>query len=147
MPINNAGNRVSQDGAPLDTYTELVSWTPTVFGDAVAGVGTYTTQQGYYTQIGELLHFTAKVIWTAHTGTGDLRMTLPLPVRTLANYEPFGGFASDSLNLPFQNTYVVSFFVSGSSTCIPSVIRDNNSTLGITISATGDINYEGWYLL
>lgn len=148
MSVNNAGNRVSQTGAPLDIYNENTSWTPTVFGDTTAGIGTYTTQQGYSTQIGEFLYITAKIVWTGHTGSGQLRMDLPIPVRSsLPDYAPTGTFASENLNLPAGNRFVISFFLPGTTTVNPKVIRDNNTYSSINLANNGEILYEGWYLI
>jgi len=148
MPINNAGNRVSQAGAPLDVYKENVSWTPIIFGTTVPGSGTYTTQAGYYSQIGTLVYVTAKVVWTAHTGRGDLRMSLPIGVRgNLTNYQPIGTFASQNVNFPGGNNFLVSFFLPGTSTVDPRVIRDNNAYNDIRMQPNGEIIYGGWYLI
>lgn len=51
------------------------TFTPTVKGATTAGTYTYTTQSGSYVRIGNIVHFQAKVVWTAGTGTGQLRMT------------------------------------------------------------------------
>ena len=53
------------------------SYTPTVVGGTVAGAGTYTAQKGYYEVHGNIVYFNAQVIWTAHTGTGYLSVSLP----------------------------------------------------------------------
>ncbi len=55
-----------------------VAFTPAVTGSTSSGVGTYTTQNGEYQLIDNVMHFTLRVAWTAHTGTGDLRVTLPI---------------------------------------------------------------------
>jgi hypothetical protein len=70
----------SSVNTPLGTVTgipqkaaffETVSFTPTIEGSSAAGVGTYSTQTGYGTKIGDVLHFTLKLVWSAHTGTGN----------------------------------------------------------------------------
>ena len=69
------------------------TFTPTITGSAVAGAGTYTHQHGYYTQIGKLVMFFANIRLTAHTGSGEPRLSLPVTVGT------FSGF--NSLNLGY----------------------------------------------
>jgi hypothetical protein len=60
-------------------YTDWTSFTPVIIGTTTAGVGTYTSQVGAYSIVGNVCTFYARVIWTAHTGTGSLTLgTLPL---------------------------------------------------------------------
>ena len=61
----------------LDDYEEG-TWTPELVGITTAGVGTYTTQSGKYTKIGNVIHFVMTVSWTEHTGTGGMQFTLPI---------------------------------------------------------------------
>lgn len=78
------GNRIS--GATTADYLFLssesagdeASYTPVIAGTSTAGSGTYTTQTGRYTRIGNLVHFTARLVWTAHTGTGAMVVSLPM---------------------------------------------------------------------
>lgn len=58
----------------LDDYEEGV-FTPVVIGTGVAGTGTYSTQAGRYQKVGNTVHFELVVVWTAHTGTGNIRVT------------------------------------------------------------------------
>lgn len=76
---------VSADVNTLDYYQEG-SFTPVVVGAATAGTGTYTTQTGRYTRIGNRVFITIRVLWTAHTGTGTLDISgLPFTVGSLAS--------------------------------------------------------------
>lgn len=67
----------------LSTYLNLVvpvagSWTaftPTLVGTTTAGAGTYTTQSGSYCRIGKTIFFTISLSWSAHTGTGNMRLS------------------------------------------------------------------------
>jgi hypothetical protein len=62
------------------------AFTPTVVGSTTAGVGTYVTQQGNYTRIGDRLIFNLRLKWSATTGTGNLRIGgLPFPSNAAAN--------------------------------------------------------------
>jgi hypothetical protein len=64
----------SADGNTLDDYEEK-TFSPTAIGTSTAGTGTYTTQSGTYTKIGNRVLFDMLLTWTAHTGTGNLRIT------------------------------------------------------------------------
>lgn len=63
----------SADLNTLDDYEEG-SWTPIIQGTTVAGTGTYTNQSGSYLRVGKITFLTGIVTWTAHTGTGNLRL-------------------------------------------------------------------------
>jgi hypothetical protein len=73
-------------GNALDDY-EQGAFTPRIDGSSTAGTGTYTNQVGQYTKIGNLVYFTARVTWTAHTGTGTMRLALPFTSATITNAE------------------------------------------------------------
>jgi hypothetical protein len=69
----------------LDDYEEG-TFPPTIVGTTVAGTGTYSTQAGTYTKVGRVVHFKCYVIWTAHTGTGNMRVGgLPFTSSAAAN--------------------------------------------------------------
>jgi hypothetical protein len=50
------------------------SFTPTIVGSTTAGTGTYSSQVGHYTRMGNMVSFTLQLVWSAHTGTGNLRV-------------------------------------------------------------------------
>ncbi len=60
------------DALALKADLATGSFTPTVAGMTIAGTGTYTTQLGKYTKIGNVVTFKVFVWITAHTGTGNL---------------------------------------------------------------------------
>lgn len=61
----------------LDAGYVESGWLPTVGGGTAPGLGTYTQQLGHYTRIGNVVVASGRVIWTAHSGTGPLYITLP----------------------------------------------------------------------
>ena len=54
------------------------NWTPTIVGTGDTGVGTYATQVGTFSIHGITCIFSAYCVWTNHTGTGNLTMSLPV---------------------------------------------------------------------
>lgn len=60
------------------------TFTPTIAGTTTAGTGTYTTQTGNYVKIGKLVIFSLYLVWTAHTGTGNISVT-GLPFSNIAS--------------------------------------------------------------
>lgn len=67
----SATQSASEDVNTLDDYKEG-TFTPTIVGSTNAGTGTYTTQSGQYTKIGNLVFVTMTLAWSAHTGTGNI---------------------------------------------------------------------------
>jgi hypothetical protein len=68
------GNTAQAGATVLDWYEEG-TFTPVVAGATTAGAGTYTTQLGRFTRIGNCVFFTINITTTAHTGTGQMLIT------------------------------------------------------------------------
>ena len=83
----NSWDNVYADGLTFDdgtntlaNYLDTTSWTPTIDGVTTVGVGTYTTQIGRYARVGNMVFLSWHLVWTAHTGTGQMRLGgIPLP--------------------------------------------------------------------
>lgn len=83
---------ISFDGGvnSLSNYTEG-TFTPTLTGGSVAGTTTYTSQNGYYTRVGNLVTCIGSIIITAATGTGNARIgDLPFTIKNQTNGIPMG---------------------------------------------------------
>lgn len=63
------GGSLSDTG--VESYSEG-TFSPTVAGGTTGGTGTYTNQYGKYTKIGNIVHFTLSVAWSAHAGAGAI---------------------------------------------------------------------------
>ena len=70
--------------ASATAFVDKTAFTPTIYGTTDAGAGTYTTQLGYYSRIGNIVFVEIALIWTAHTGTGNMRLG-GLPVTSADN--------------------------------------------------------------
>jgi hypothetical protein len=69
----------------LNDYEEG-DWTPVVVGSSTPGTGTYTTQVGRYTKIGNRVFFNLNLNWSAHTGSGDMSISgLPFTSNSTSN--------------------------------------------------------------
>jgi hypothetical protein len=76
LVIGTAGKGIDFNGAGgsvLDDYEEG-TFTPTIVGSTTAGTGTYTSQGGFYTKIGNRVMVNLTLVWSAHTGTGNMRI-------------------------------------------------------------------------
>ena len=81
------------------------SYVPVITGSTgTEGVGTYTTQSGYYVLNGKLCTVYASLAWTAHTGAGQLRMSLPFVAKNRSAIN-FPGVATVS-NITFTGAYI-----------------------------------------
>jgi len=77
-----SGNQTTGNGTlqiAAGQYVTLVegverSFTPVIQGTTTAGNGTYTAQSGTYVKNGNIVTFQILVAWSAHDGTGDIRI-------------------------------------------------------------------------
>ena len=62
------------------------TFTPAIIGATSAGTATYSTAQGAYTKIGNVVFFNCYLTWSGHTGTGGMRVGgLPFTSSATAN--------------------------------------------------------------
>jgi hypothetical protein len=80
-----ATQSASSDANCLDDYEEG-TFTPALIGTTADGVGTYADRQGNYTKVGRQVTVQIFLNWTAHTGTGNIRLS-GLPFTSLNSFE------------------------------------------------------------
>jgi hypothetical protein len=155
MATNNASNNRYPSGILIGTsnvlmsdYNDGVAWTPTVSGSTSAGTGTYTIQVGYYSQVGNLIFATAQIVWTAHTGTGNLLVTnLPFACRNLANYNPESIVNTINIALPGGTSRTAIGSMQANTTIIDvQVTQNSGDNSPVALSATGEIHISIVYL-
>ena len=87
----------------FEPLAEEGTWIPAVEGATTPGVGTYTARNGYYTKIGNRVFFNCSIDMTAHTGTGDMRISgLPYQSSSLTGSTSYVTIVAE--NLTFSNT-------------------------------------------
>ncbi len=93
-------------GSALSSYADWTSYTPTLDG-AVSGSTTYTSQVGYWQQIGNMVTVEFTIVITAATGTGNMQISLPSTAKNVANLEYTGlvRFSSVGTIWPVGTTY------------------------------------------
>ncbi|EHK57750.1 hypothetical protein [Allomesorhizobium alhagi] len=69
--ISDASKIVYKDGVAFADYVPVLS------GATSAGVGTYSVQKGSWVKTGRLVKGHVELTWSAHTGTGGIRISLP----------------------------------------------------------------------
>jgi hypothetical protein len=102
-------------GNRLDDYEEG-TFTPVVTGSTTAGTGTYSSQSGTYTKVGQVVTCSFAVNMTAHDGAGNIRISLPFSSNTNAvgmvmdqnlNYGSGASLVAFTQNQEFVQLYAV----------------------------------------
>lgn len=70
--------------APL--FMETGTWTPTYGGLTINGATTYSTQQGNYVRIFNVVFAAFELTWTAATGTGSAYISLPFTAQATLEF-------------------------------------------------------------
>jgi hypothetical protein len=123
LVIGTAGKGIDFSATPgtgtselLDDYEEG-TFTPTIVGTTAAGAGTYTEQSGYYTKVGNRVFVNIVLGWSAHTGTGNMRVSgLPFTNENVTGNVSIPSFWVADLALTALN--VIQGFVNTGSTQI-----------------------------
>lgn len=115
----------------------------TVSGSTASGAGTYSNQKGSYTQIGKLVFIEGRISWSAHTGTGNLLLDLPVTVNNDTGLARSGTLytALDA------DTNTVGYFLrfdknASTAQCIRMTTGENS----ISLPSSGAIMFSGFYL-
>jgi hypothetical protein len=80
----------------------VVSYTPTYEGGTTPGATTYSVQVGAYIREGNKVTATGTLIWTAATGTGNARVSLPIAAANVTDQDYSGGL--DLVSVTFANS-------------------------------------------
>lgn len=131
----------SSDVNTLDYYKEG-TFTPVLYGLTTAGEGTYTVQTGKYTRIGNTVNITIYLTWSAHTGTGDMRISgLPFAsagFATLSSYHNDLSVGSGKV----LGTYTVN---GASYVILMAMNPGGTTTTSIPMDTTGTLLISGTY--
>ena len=137
----------STDANTLDDY-EQGTWTPTVIGTTTAGTGTYSTQNGQYTKVGNMVTATSYVEWSAHTGTGNMQLG-GLPFTTLNAGANLGsvdiGYCH---NIALTASNVITAYIGGNSTqlAVEQYPVGGGSSVSVPMDSNGGLIYTVLYL-
>lgn len=115
----------SSDVNTLDDYKEA-AFTPTIEGGTIAGIGTYSSQVGRYTKVGNLVTVQILIAWTAHTGTGNL---------SIANL-PYTSSSVSGLVASATIGYVDGLALTAGNTPL-AYIQNNSSKISLLQTPTG----------
>lgn len=125
-----------------DTYSDLDgTFTPVVAGTTLAGVGTYTDQQGTYQRFGRWVMFRLYVSWTAHTGTGTIYISgLPFTSNATRNCP----VSITPSNLTFSNQ-VAAYVASSTDRVYVVEVATGAGITGVNMDTSANLTIAGLY--
>lgn len=137
----------SSDANTLDDYAEG-NFTPSIVGGTLAGVGTYAYRTGRYVKIGKAVHFTLRIDWSAHTGTGNLTITgMPFTSEIVSNM--LTALNMLDVNIPVTAGNVAKAYISnGADTVLLQQVPVGGGVTGsVAMSASGNLTISGTYFV
>ncbi len=121
-----ATQAASSNANTLDDYEEG-TFSPTIIGTTTAGSGTYSTKVGRYTKIGNRVLYQILLAWSAHTGTGGMRISgLPFTASANGGLCP-GGVVYSGLSAG-AGKQVAAYPIYGGATIFITAVDSNNGT-------------------
>jgi len=124
------------------------TFTPTIAGTTSAGTGTYTTQNGTYTVLGNRVFFDLNVIWTATTGTGNtLVQGLPITSNATASTNSVVNCAYNQSNASLITTLSMSRVDPNSTQVLVIGYVAASGSLALPIAASAQLICSGNYKL
>jgi hypothetical protein len=152
--MSTSGKGIDFSATPGTGTSELLNdyeegtFTPTVFGSTVAGIGVYSAQGGFYTKVGNIVTVQVYLIWSALAGaTGDLRFGgLPFAASASTNAISAAsiGYAN---NITLTASNVLTIFNSGTNTFVQAYqypVGGGASTI-VPVALSGGIIYSITY--
>ena len=123
----------------LDDYEEG-TFTPVVEGGTTAGTGTYSTQNGAYTKVGNKVTAHISLNMSAHTGSGAIRIPLPFTSTGQAvgvvMDQNFNYSTNASLVVFTQSQTFIQFYAVGDNAPWALQILEQDSAFTVFISIT-----------
>ena len=147
---DNTFNGLSNNFKAENSSSLINTYTPVVGGTTTDGRGTYTVQNGQFSRIGNIVFFSAKVVTTSHTGTGEIELSIPdtsMPQSSDPWFFMCNGTASNGSYSGVVSGYLsTAADVSGSPSAAGGAIRFRTSSGGaITVANAMTINVSGFY--
>jgi hypothetical protein len=148
MAASTGGIQFNGDTAAanaLDDYEEG-TFTPTIIGTTLAGTGTYSSQIGRYTKIGNRVFYSILISWSAHTGTVNMEVSgLPFTAQSTTNNIPPASITSSNLAVP-ANSYPSALVVNNTTTIrLYSVVTGGSAIAALAIDTAATLYLSGHY--
>lgn len=129
----------------------MVQWIPTILGSVTEGSANYTIQNGSFagpegnvedSKCTTLI--SAHIAWDSHTGTGNLRISLPFDTDGIG--EQIGQFVCQNMAIPGLAVASFVLFSPIENKCVPMAVRNNDTVIEFPIAQSGEIWFSGWFL-
>jgi hypothetical protein len=131
----------------LDDYEEG-TFTPTIIGTTSAGTGTYSanSQIGRYTKIGNRVYFTIYLVWTAHTGTGNMSVA-GLPFTSIATAGTFNALSTWNQNITMTALNLLTAYVNVNATTVALAQNPvgGGAATAVAMDTAGSLMLTGHY--
>lgn len=136
--VDDAGAVYRMVPAATQTYT------PTYLGGTTPGTTTYSIQVGRYRMLADNLCWVyGRVDWTAATGTGIVRVSLPFTARNIANFlQTFSGYI---IGVTFAASGILFAVSPNDNAVVLNSPTSNGGSSLVAIEAAGTIVFEGVY--
>lgn len=135
----------SSDANTLDDYEEG-TFTPVIEGTSTAGTGTYSVQTGRYVKVGKKVTLWGTVIWSAHTGAGNIIINgIPFSSVTSSNIEAIGTCEVINMTLPANSLPVPLLASSQSVVRMYSVTTGTGTAVALAIDTAASIYFNITY--
>jgi hypothetical protein len=151
LVIGTAGKGIDFTATSGSGTSELLAdyeegtFTPTIVGTTTAGIGVYTAQTGRYTKIGNRVYVNIYLSWSAHTGTGNMRVDgLPFTSINVANtYSSFSVYISA---LTLTAGYWLQPYVGANRVFISlEQVQASASSASVPIDVSAELMLSGFY--
>ena len=140
-----ATQSASSDANTLDDYEEG-TFTPAIFGSSTAGAGTYSRQTGTYTKIGNRVYFSIYIIWSAHTGTGDMNINgLPF-TSSSSNFSPCS-LRLNNLSLTASNVLTTWVVDNTANVSLQQYATGGGASNAVAMDTSAEIAVSGHYFI
>lgn len=137
-------DKVSTTDFNLTTNT----FTPTIIGLTTAGLGTYNTQAGFYTRIANRIFFNLTLSWSAHSGTGDMKIQgLPVSASTVNSESALSVAYVDGITTAANSFVTAHKEVNNGDISLNQVVTGGGAISGIPLDDAGAIMISGNYMV
>lgn len=126
-------------------FWEQATYVPTYTGGTAAGTTTYSVQQGAYVRLGSVVIALGTLQWTAATGTGDARISLPFTSANVSNQNAGGSVWISSVT--FANSTPLVLISPNVAYFVLSSPLTNAGNTQVAIEAAGVLVFTVVYLI
>lgn len=121
------------------------AYTPTYLGGTTPGTTTYVSQAGAYVRVGGLVYVAARVEWSAMTGTGEARLSLPFTAKNTANLNQ--ALSSQPNNVTYSQNYLVAVVQPNTNYVVFRSPISNAAVTNVNVEAAGIMVVSGFYII